>query len=141
MNRSVEKVNKLVNRIKMNIFGTEFRVIVDLDKKHTHLDFTESSEGELKGRVFLQVAFTAECKKTNHVDEWKSAKHYLSDYMTDDEVIKTCWKAFEQAVKHETMESFTVDGIILFNPHINFEELLKISNKEVTRDDTLRIVK
>jgi hypothetical protein len=32
------------------------------------------------------------------------------------------------------MEGFKVDNIILFNPHINFEELLKISDKEITRD-------
>lgn len=39
----------------------------------------------------------------------------------------------EKAVIHEVMEGFTVDGKVLFNPHVNFEELLTISDREVTR--------
>lgn len=53
--------------------------------------------------------------------------------MTEDEVVKTAWCAFETAVKHEVMEAFKVDNIRLFNPHVNFEELLKVSNREVKR--------
>jgi hypothetical protein len=53
--------------------------------------------------------------------------------MTDDEIIKTSYGAFKAAVEHEVMEGFKVDGIILFNPHVNFEELLKISHKEIKR--------
>lgn len=53
--------------------------------------------------------------------------------MTDDEVVKTAYCAFEAAVKHEVMEGFKVDGKILFNPHMNFEALLSISDKEIYR--------
>ena len=53
--------------------------------------------------------------------------------MTDDEIIKTCYAAFDACVKHEIMEGFKVDGKMLFNPHINFEALLTISDKEITR--------
>jgi hypothetical protein len=53
--------------------------------------------------------------------------------MSSDEIIKTCYVCFEQAVKHEVMECFKVDNKILFNPHINFEELLKVSDKEISR--------
>jgi hypothetical protein len=53
--------------------------------------------------------------------------------MTDDEVVKTAYVAFEAAVKHEILEGFKVDGKILFNPHVNFEALLTVSDKEVFR--------
>jgi hypothetical protein len=53
--------------------------------------------------------------------------------MSDDEIVKTCFTALEQAIKHEVMEGFKVDGIVLFNPHVNYTELLKISNREITR--------
>ena len=44
------------------------------------------------------------------------------------------YEAFKATIEHEIMENFKVDGIILFNHHINFEELLKISNNEVKRN-------
>jgi hypothetical protein len=53
--------------------------------------------------------------------------------MPADEIMKTAYGAFKMAVEHEAMEAFKVDGIILFNPHINFEELLKVSHKEIKR--------
>lgn len=57
--------------------------------------------------------------------------------MTDDEIVKTAWCAFEAAVKHEIMEGFKVDGKILFNPHLNFEALLSISHLEVKRKEEI----
>lgn len=86
-------------------------------------------------RVFIQLEYYAKCTKTGEEDSWRGRKWYLSEHMTDDEIIKTCYCAFEAAVKHEIMEGFKVDGKILFNPHINFEELLLITNKEVKRLD------
>lgn len=42
------------------------------------------------------------------------------------EKVKTAYSAFKTVVEHEAMEAFKVDGIKLFNPHVDFEELLKI---------------
>jgi hypothetical protein len=36
-------------------------------------------------------------------------------------------------VEHEIMEAFKVDGKILFNPHVNYLDLLDVSHKEVSR--------
>ena len=115
-------IKQLVKRITATIFGVEFRIIVSKD---------------LKGgdRIFIQAEYDSPCTLTGEKQSWKGRKYYLSEYMTDDEVIKTCYVAFEQAVKHEVMEGFKVDNIILFNPHINYEELLKISHKEVKRNE------
>ncbi len=83
--------------------------------------------------MFVQIIYVSNCTKTNQQSEWRGRKWYISEYMTQDEVVKTVYAAFEASVKHEIMEGFKVDGITLFNPHVNFEELLKISHKEIKR--------
>lgn len=117
----LEKVKNLTSRITMSCFGTDFKLRVERDNEFKN------------GRIFLQVVYGAPCTKTGEIQEWKGRKYYLSKHMTDDEIVKTAYVAFESCVKHEIMEGFKVDGIILFNPHINFEELLSISHLEVSR--------
>lgn len=119
----LEKVLALTGRISMKLFNTEFKIRVEHDNVH----------GE-KGRIFLQVTYDAPCTHTGEDLNWHGRKWYLSEYMTDDEIIKTSYAAFEAAVKHEIMEGFKVDNIILFNPHLSYTELLAISHKEVKRE-------
>lgn len=121
----LEKVKQIVSRITMSCLRTEFKLRVEYDNEFL-IDGI--------GRIFLQVIYDAPCTKTNVEQEWHGRKWYLSKHMTDDEIVKTAYVAFESCVKHEIMEGFKVDNIILFNPHINFEELLKISDKEITRE-------
>ena len=121
----LKRVQLLLERIKANLFGVEFLIVALIDKS-----YPESN------RIYLQVQYIAECTNTGNTQNWTGRKWYLSEYMTDDEIVKTAWCAFEAAVKHEVMEAFQVDGIKLFNPHINFEELLKVSHKEVKRNES-----
>lgn len=118
----LRRVLQLTKRIRCEIFGKEFQIRVENDNEFEN------------GRVFLQIVYTDKCRNTEEVKEWHGRKWYLSKYMTDDEIVKTAYSAFESTVKHEIMEGFTVDGIILFNPHINFTALLKVSHQEVKRD-------
>lgn len=118
------EVISLLSRVDCSILGQQFIILVKRDLKDP-----------VNGRLFIQLMYSAPCTKTG--DEnilWKGRKWYLSEHMTSDEIIKTCYAAFEGAVKHEIMEGFKVDGKILFNPHVNFEELLKITDKEISRD-------
>lgn len=117
-----KRVQSLLNRISLKCLSTNFLPIVEYDKKG----------GD---RVYIQIVYSSFCSTSNAYKEWSGRKYYLSEHMTDDEIIKTTYVAFEQVIKHEIMEGFKVDGKILFNPHVNFEELLKISNREVTRKD------
>ena len=119
----INRVRKIIDRISIELFETTFYIFAHYDKIH----------GE-DGRIYLQVEYEATCNKSGERKVWKSGKSYLSEFMSDDEIIKKAYALFEQTVKHEIMESFKVDNIILFNPHINFEELLKISHKEITRE-------
>lgn len=117
----IEKILKIADRITMSVFGTTFTLIVSHDQVHNN------------GRIYLQALYSAPCTKTGEIQPWKGRKWYLSEYMTDDEIVKTAYCTFEAAVKHEVMEGFKVDEKILFNPHVGFEELLKISDLETKR--------
>jgi hypothetical protein len=136
-----DHVKGLLERVTLSCLDKKFEILIEFDKKYTKqppILWAVSGNGTKKsfhpyGRVYIQLRYSAGCTKDGHDDTWKGRKWYLSEYMTDDEIIKTCYVAFEAAVKHEIMEGFKVDGKILFNPHINFEELLKISDKEIKR--------
>ena len=115
------RVKSITRRISMECLGKTIGIRVEYDNEFEN------------GRVFLQCTYSCPCIKTGNMEEWHGRKWYLSRHMTDDEIIKTAYTAFEACVKHEIMEGFRVDGKILFNPHINYEELLLISNKEIKR--------
>lgn len=116
------RISNIISRITMNCLGMAFSVSANRDQIH------------VSDRIYLQVKYMSPCTKTGSVEVWSGRKWYLSQYMTDDEIVKTAYCAFKAAVEHEIMEGFKVDGIILFNPHVNFEELLKISHNEVKRE-------
>lgn len=121
MHNSIQDTRDLLKRIKMSMFGKKFTIRCEVDNIYED------------GRVFLQVVYFAACTKTGEEQEWHGRKWYLSNYMTKDEVVKTCFTAFKAVIEHEIMEGFTVDNKVLFNPHVDFEELLKISDKEIKR--------
>lgn len=121
----LEQVESLCENIYMICLGNEsFKLRVEKD-----------NENPKSGRVFLQVVYKAPCIKTGIRQEFHGRKFYLSKHMTQDEVVKTAFLAFKLAVEHEIMEGFSVGGKVLFNPHVDFTELLAISQKEVTRNE------
>lgn len=123
----LEKVKALLSRVSLSMFGMDFTIRIEYDNEYTKDNI---------GRVFIQIQYKAICNKTGQLETWSGGKHYLSQYMTDDEIIKKAYAAFESSVKHEILEGFKVDNVTLFNPHVNFEELLKISHLEVGRTDS-----
>jgi hypothetical protein len=114
------KVQRLINKVSASIFNTRFHYIVEYDKKYGN-------------RVYIQVSYNTECTKTGKSEVWHGRKFYLSDHMTDDEIIKTAYVAFKMAVEHEVMEGFKVNNTVLFNPHTDYKALLSVSDKEVKR--------
>jgi hypothetical protein len=115
-------VKQILDRVSMSCLGKHFEMIVSYDL------YSKNNK-----RIFIQVRYRTVCTKTGEMDFWKGRKWYLSRHMTSDEVIKTAYAAFEAAVKHEVMEGFKVDGKVLFNPHVHFESLLKITHNEIKR--------
>ncbi len=125
-----QRVEQLLSRVKLTCLEKTFNILIKYDDKFTtYLPGTQSDFG----RIYIQLEYNSACNKDGDNDYWKGRKWYLSEHMTDDEIIKTCYAAFDACVKHEIMEGFKVDGKMLFNPHINFEALLTISDKEITR--------
>jgi hypothetical protein len=127
----MERVLEILARISCICLDKTFEIRASYDDKYS-LTFPN---GDVKGRIYLQAHYVSKCTKTGVEEEWKGRKNYLSDHMTDDEIIKTAYVTFKQAVEHEVMEGFKVDNTILFNPHVNFEALLQISNQEVKREE------
>jgi hypothetical protein len=127
---NITDVEKLISKISCNCLGIDFKIKVSYDDKYTLHDQLSCTS---HGRIYLQLVYISPCANTGVEGVWKTDKKYLSNHMTSDEVVKKVYVLFEQGVKHEIMEGFKVNNITLFNPHINYEELLKVSHKEVNR--------
>lgn len=119
--QSLKEIRDTLQRIKATVFGNTVAFRCEVDNKYD------------AGRIFIQCVYKDQCRKSGELFIFHGRKWYLSDHMTTDEIVKTCFAAFKTAVEHEIMEGFTVDGVVLFNPHVSFEELLKVSHLEVSR--------
>lgn len=129
----LERVRDLLKRVSLSCLEKKFDVLIKYDMTY-HKFLSSFPVGAPRARVFIQLQYSSKCNKGGEQEEWRGRKWYLSEHMTDDEIVKTCYTAFKTCVEHEVMEGFQVDGKILFNPHLNFEELLKISDKEIKRN-------
>ena len=105
---------KAIAYTECKVFGQEFAARVGCDR-HSN-------------RWWFQLVYDADGQ------EWRGRKWFLSKHMTDDEIIKTIWLAFEIAVRHELMEGFKVNGFRVFNPHTPFSTLILGSTKEEFRN-------
>lgn len=135
---TAEEIKSVISRITMNIFGKKINIIIDFDQKYS-IYYEEN--GETIGRQYLQLEYEDICHDTGVLKTWRGRKWLLSEYMTDDEIIKTGYAAFEALIKHEIMEGYTVDGIKLFNPHVHYEALLESSTHITSRDKPINYTK
>jgi hypothetical protein len=122
MENQLQKVQQLVARLTVSMLGKPMRILVKEDIKVSG------------GRVFIQIAYIAPCSQSGELLKLKGRKWYLSDHMLDDEIVKTAYAAFKAAMEHEIMEGFKCDFKVVFNPHVSFEDLIKI-NREVKREE------
>lgn len=114
------RVFNIIDRITLTCLSTDFFIRCEPDNKYGQ-------------RYFIQIIYYTSDINANKIKRWHGRKFYLSEHMTDDEIIKTIYLAYEQVIKHEAMEGFKVDDKILFNPHTNFEALLNVSDQTVGR--------
>lgn len=125
----IDKVKVLLARVRLSCLDKDFKIVIEYDKKHMASAFNY----DIEPRVFIKITCITVCRKTRRAWVQHGRKWYLSDHMTDDEIVKTAFGAYERFISHEAAEGFFVDGLPLFNPHTDFEEMLKICNKEVKR--------
>lgn len=70
-----------------------------------------------KGMVFIQHLQYIPCTN-NGLSNWQGGrKFYISDYATDEEILRTCFLAVKLFEEHEINETFLVDGERFLNPH------------------------
>lgn len=136
----LERVQRLTNRVYLNVMGIEMNIDVQHDKTH-NLESHPGWNMRMEPRVYIQLSYKAlESKEGLVLQSFKGGKWYLSPHMTDDEIIKKIYLAFRTATEHEVLEGFQIDGIAVFNPHRNFEDLIKLSeNPEVIRHEKDRV--
>lgn len=112
-NQSLIQAQELVDRLSAEVLGKEVFFALRRDRKRP-----------VDGRLYIQCYYTTACTVTGKDAEWSGRKWYLSDHMSDDEIVKTCYAAFKAAVEHEVMEGFKYLGKRVFNPHTPFEVLM-----------------
>lgn len=117
-----DRVCLLVGRITATVIGVPVGFRISRDCKRAD-----------DGRIFIQCFYEAACTVTGDEKAWSGRKWYLSDHMTDDEIVKTAYAAFKATVEHEVMEGFAIDGQRLFNPHTPYAALLEASKTEIYR--------
>ncbi len=116
----MDKVSK-VKLVTDAIQYKDWRLRVEIDNQNEN------------GRVFIQWIYDDKCVLTNKIKEWHGRKYYLSEYMTDDEIVKTAFTAAIAAEEHEVREKFSYKGIRLFNPHVDIEALMLIADSTIGR--------
>ena len=78
-------------------------------------------------KVYLQWSFSSQdyTVEDRCIKPWTSRKWYLSEHMTESEIVQTALAAAIMAEEHETREAFTYMGKHIFNPHISLAAMLQ----------------
>jgi len=121
--KTLKDIRAIVQLCSASVLDTPVTFFVARDLKHPKT-----------GRIFIQCKYQSKCTKSGELKTWNGRKWYLSDYMSEDEIVKTAYAAFRATIEHEIMEGFKFEGIRVFNPHLSFRELLKISHLETFRE-------
>jgi hypothetical protein len=79
------------------------------------------------GRVYMQIASPkGTCNYSGEEFAWKGRKWFLSEHMTDGEVVQTALVACLAASEHEIREQFKYRGVSIFDPHYDIERLVEL---------------
>lgn len=90
--------------------------------------------GRSDGRWFLQWRFDGPCAVTGVVEEQACRKWWLSEFMTDGELVQTAFMAAIAAEEHECREFFLYRGRRIFGPHIRLDALMQVCDQIEVRE-------
>ncbi len=96
--------------------------------------FTVLDSGGYSGKVFLQAQFHSPCADTGQLTLQKTRKWYLSEHMTESELVQTALKCVLTAIEHEAREQFKYKGQAIFGPHFNVNDLVELA-KSGSKDE------
>jgi len=60
----------------------------------------------------------------------KTRKWYVSPFMTESEIVETCWAAVQRSQLHIAGEYFTYKGRRVYSPHFHINARLTMCDKE-----------
>lgn len=87
-----------------------------------------------RGRLYFQV----ECERpdvfTGEMGVGRGGKAYLSEHMTESELVRVAFGLFKAYEEHETREWFKYRDVAVFNPHIEINALMKAATNLDFRD-------
>ena len=78
-----------------------------------------------EGRMYIQVEI---------MGHGTGSKHDISEHMTESEIVFRCYKAITTYMEYEIRNSFTYEGVKLFDPHTSIRALMEASKTTETRD-------
>lgn len=94
------------------------------DISYPGLDFELRREGtHVSVRVSCPQGVDAETGKGWH---WNGRWWRLSPYMSDSEIVGTCFKAVLTALEHEAREVFKFKGSAVYDAHLSVHQLAKL---------------
>ena len=99
----------------------EIRNVLDLVRYKKDWVLHVRQDGQ---RLYLQWEFIGACAVSGVIQWHPCRKWYLSQHMTDGELVQTAFSAALQAEEHECREFFLYDGHRIMNPHLSLEALV-----------------
>lgn len=84
---------------------------------------------------FIRWHFRAVCSKSGDIVVQSGRKWYLSQHMTESELVLTAFKAALTAEEHECREQFQYRGRRILNPHVSVQALLSVCDIEDVRPE------
>lgn len=115
-----DEIFDIVENVNFRMSG--YRLICTRDKKNK------------KGRLYLQVECVRPDTYTKKMGMGRGGKFYLSEYMTESELVQKAFNAYDAYNHHETREAFEYKGKRVFGPHIDINALLEVADRIVGRE-------
>lgn len=82
---------------------------------------------------FIRWCFSANCGKSGQITGQSGRMWYLSQHMTESELVLTAFKAALTAEEHECRERFQYRGRRILNPHVSVRALWSVCENEGVR--------
>ncbi|RTL06358.1 hypothetical protein EKK58_05250 [Candidatus Dependentiae bacterium] len=81
---------------------------------------------KVQGGWMVWGEFSRPERDSNVQGRGTSRAEYICAGATLSSVVKTCWVIVELSMRHEAMESFTFNGVRVFDPHRTIEQLMSL---------------
>jgi hypothetical protein len=114
--------------------GDVWEIVEQIQYKPDYKLLCKRDRKDPEGRVYLQVECSRPDAITGIVDVGRGGKAYLSEHMTEGEVVRKAFGLFMAYEEHECREFFKWDKRAIFGPHIDPHALWEVANKREHRE-------